>query len=71
MFSKGFNSEHFVSQLPKMIEETKICAESLRGLALKGEMFYLDLVTLRFMMDMIGKTLLFDLPIPLYDQDLT
>jgi cytochrome P450 len=71
VFSKGFNSEHFVSQLPGMIEETKVYAESLRDLALKGEMFYLDLVTLRFMMDMIGKTLLFDFPIPLYDQDLT
>jgi cytochrome P450 len=61
VFSKGFNNEHFVSHLPGMIEETKIYAETLRNLARKGEMFYLDLVTLRFMMDMIGKTLLFDL----------
>jgi hypothetical protein len=53
-----------------MIEETKIYAEILRGLAKKGEMFYLDLVTLRFMMDMIGKTLLFDLPGVLNDKEL-
>jgi cytochrome P450 len=70
VFSKGFNNEHFVSQLPGMIEETKIYAEILRGLAKKGEMFYLDLVTLRFMMDMIGKTLLFDLPGVLNDKEL-
>lgn len=70
VFSKGFNSEHFVSQLPGMIEETKIYVESLRDLALKGEMFYLDHVTLRFMMDMIGKTLLFDFPVAIDGQEL-
>jgi cytochrome P450 len=71
VFSKGFNNEHFVSHLPGMIEETKIYAEILRGLAKKGEMFYLDLVTLRFMMDMIGKTLLFDFPGIFDDIELT
>lgn len=33
-------------------------------------MFYLDLVTLRFMMDMIGKTLLFEFPVALDGQGL-
>lgn len=53
-----------------MLEQTKIYAESLRDLALKGEVFYLDLVTLRFMMDMIGKTLLFEFPVALDGQGL-
>ncbi len=65
VFSKGFNSNNFVSQLPGMIEEAKIYVKSLRDLALKGEMFYLDLVSLRFMMVMIGKTLLFGFPVAL------
>ena len=60
VLSKGFNNEHFVSHLPGMIKETKIYAETLRNFARKEEMFYLDLVSLRFMMDMIGKTLLFE-----------
>jgi hypothetical protein len=46
-----------------MTEEAKTYAETLRGLAGDGEIFYLDLVTLRFMMDMIRKTLLFDSPL--------
>ena len=61
VFTKGFNNEHFVSHLPGMIEETKTYAETLRKFAKTGEMFYLDPVTLRFMMDMIGKTLLLSL----------
>ena len=63
VFTKGFNNEHFNSHLAGMIEEVKTYAETLRGLAGNGEMFYLDLVTLRFVMDMIGKTLLLDSPL--------
>jgi hypothetical protein len=61
--SKGFNNEHFNPHLAGMIEEVKTYAETLRVLAGNGQMFYLDLVTLRFIMDIIGKTLLFDSPL--------
>ena len=51
-----------------MIEEIKAYAETLRGFAKKGRLFYLDLVPLRFTMDMMEKTLLFDLSIVLVDE---
>ena len=71
IFSKGFNNEHFVSHLPGMIEETNVYAGILRGHAQKEEMFSLDLVSLRFMMDMIGRTLLFDFRTLLNREELT
>jgi hypothetical protein len=62
VFTKGFNNEHFNSHLAGRTEEVKTSAETLRGLAGNGEIFYLDLVTLRFMIDVIGRTLLLDSP---------
>jgi hypothetical protein len=50
-----------------MIEEMKIYAQNSRVLVQKGDMFSLDLITLRFMMDMIGKTILLDLSTSLND----
>lgn len=58
VFNKGFNSEQINSLVPGMVQETLIYADALRGLAKKGEMVFLEPLTLRFTIDMIGKTIL-------------
>lgn len=58
MFNKGFSTEQVTNLVPHVLRETEVYKESLRGLAKKEEMFYLDLVTLRFTMDVIGQTIL-------------
>jgi len=58
IFSKGFSPEHFVSLVPGMVKETRVYAQNFRDLARKNKMFSLDTVSLRFMMDIIGRTIL-------------
>ena len=58
MFNKGFSTEQVTNLVPHLLQETEVYKEKLRGLAQKKEMFYLDLVTLRFTMDVIGQTIL-------------
>ena len=58
IFAKGFSTEHVTSLVPHVLRETKVYKERLRKLAREGEMFYLDLVTLRFMSDVMGRTIL-------------
>lgn len=60
IFAKGFNAEHTLSLVPGMVKETLVFRETLRNLAQKGDMFLLDFKTLRFTMDLIGKTILYD-----------
>ena len=59
VFSKGFSTEHVLSLVPGMVKETVVYSETLRELARKDAMFYLDTITLRYMMDMIGRTILY------------
>lgn len=59
IFSKGFSAEHILSLVPGMVDETVVYCETLRGLALQGNMFYLDSTPLRFTIDVIGKTVLY------------
>jgi cytochrome P450 len=59
VFSKGFNADHVMSLVPGIVKETVVYAETLRGLARKGDIFCLDTTTLRFTMDMIGRTILY------------
>ena len=40
-----------------MAKETVVYSETLRDLAQKGDIFYLDTTTLRFTLDMIGRTI--------------
>lgn len=42
-----------------MVKQCAQYCETLRELAKKGEMFHLDPVTLRFMLDLIGRTILY------------
>ena len=58
MFSKGFSPEQVSNLVPHVLKETEVYKERLRGLARREEMFHLDLVTLRFTIDVIGQTIL-------------
>ena len=58
VFSQGFSTDHVLSLVPGMVQETMVYSETLRELSRKDIMFYLDTITLRFMMDMIGRTIL-------------
>ena len=58
IFNKGFSTEQVTNLVPHVLRETEVYKERLRGLAKAREMFYLDLVTLRFTMDVIGQTIL-------------
>ena len=58
VFNKGFQNDYVSSLVPGMIKETTTYTRTLERLARTGEMCYLDTLTLRFMMDMIGKTIL-------------
>ena len=57
-FNKAFSAEHVLSLIPNMVEQTLTYREILRTHAQKGNMFYLDPTTLRFTMDLIGRTIL-------------
>ena len=58
IFSKGFSSDHVLSLVPGMVDETLVYCDTLRSLARQGDMFFLDTTTLRFTIDVIGKTIL-------------
>ena len=58
IFNKGFNADHVLSLVSDMVDQTTIYCDTLRALALKNNMFYLDTITLRFTIDVIGKTIL-------------
>ena len=59
VFNKGFSADHLLSLVPDMAKETITYSETIRDLAQKGNMFYLDTTTLRVTMDMIGRTILY------------
>ena len=51
--------DYILSLVPGMIDETVVYCDTLKSLAIKEEMFCLDLKTLRFSIDVIGKTILY------------
>ncbi|TVY18274.1 putative sterigmatocystin biosynthesis P450 monooxygenase [Lachnellula arida] len=55
VFSKGFNG---LGLVPGVVEETQVYAQTFRDLARKKERFSLDMVSLRFLMDVTGRTIL-------------
>jgi cytochrome P450 len=57
VFNRGFQTQRIMSLIPGMVEQTMTYIETLRGLAEKGEMCFLEPPTLRFSIDMIGKNL--------------
>lgn len=58
IFNKGFQGDRIMALVPSMVEETMTYVKTLRGYADRKEICYLDPVTLRFMIDMIGRTVL-------------
>ena len=58
-FNKAFSAEHVLSLVPDMIDETLVYGETLQKHSKEDKMFYLDLTTLRFTIDVIGKTILY------------
>lgn len=65
VFSRGFSADHILSLVPGMVDETIVYCETLQKLAQKRELFYLDLTTLRFTIDVIGRTILYAITSPL------
>ena len=59
VFVKGFNTEHISSLIPGMVRETQAYCKILEDRASGGAVFSLDSTTLRFTMDLIGKTILY------------
>ena len=59
VFNKGFSTDHVLSLVPGMVKTTSVWIDRLRVIALKGNIFHLDPMTLRFTIDMIGKTILY------------
>ncbi|KAI4193837.1 MAG: hypothetical protein LQ348_002763 [Seirophora lacunosa] len=58
IFNKGFSTEQVTNLVPHVIHETEVYKDRLRDLAKSETFFYLDLITLRFTMDVIGRTIL-------------
>jgi cytochrome P450 len=58
VFNKGFHSEHMYGLVPSIVDEVQVFAKTLRGYAAKEELCLLDPITLRFTIDVIGRTVL-------------
>ncbi|KAF1978518.1 cytochrome P450 [Bimuria novae-zelandiae CBS 107.79] len=56
VFNKAFHSERVFGLVPSMVDEIKVFAAILCDYATKGKLCFLDPVTLRFTIDMIGRT---------------
>ena len=59
VFSKGFSAENFLMLVPGIVQQSLVYVESLRQHAFDGDTFSLDQMTVRFTMDLIGKTILY------------
>lgn len=64
VFNKGFHSDHINSLVPGIVDEVLVYADTLGAAANKGDMVFLEPITLRFMMDVIGKTILYAIQEP-------
>ncbi|KAF2726543.1 sterigmatocystin biosynthesis P450 monooxygenase StcS [Polyplosphaeria fusca] len=56
VFNKGFHSERMYGLVSSMVDEIQVFAKTLRQCAAKGELCFLDPMTLRFTIDLIGRT---------------
>ena len=57
-FNKGFSPDHILSLVPGMAKETSVYCSTLRRFARQGDLVFLDPTTLRFTMDLTGRTIL-------------
>lgn len=58
IFNQGFSNTHTLSLVPGIVTEAHIYRQKLLEQAQKQEMFFLDPTTIRFMMDVMGRTVL-------------
>jgi cytochrome P450 len=58
LFNTGFNANYLLGQISHIIQSISVYVEILRENALKGNVFFLDDVTLWFIMDVIGAVIL-------------
>ncbi len=58
IFNRAFSPVHLLSLVPGMVAEAGIYCDVLRQHARDGDMFFLDPMTLRYMMDVIGRNML-------------
>ncbi|CAG8959468.1 hypothetical protein HYFRA_00001366 [Hymenoscyphus fraxineus] len=58
MFNLGFSAANLLTHVPGLVEETLVYREILAEHAKKGDVFQLDKITLRFTMDLIGRSVL-------------
>lgn len=56
LFSRGFSANHWMTLVPCMVEEAQVYCETLREKAREGDMFFMDPINLRLMLDIIGQT---------------
>ena len=62
LFSPAFSANHTLSLVPSMVECALEYCNTLRSHALANDVFQLDPVTLRFVMDLMGKLILYGHP---------
>ena len=58
VFTKAFSPDHILLLVPGTVDDTLVYCDYLRDLALKETTCHLDLITLRFTIDAIGKAIL-------------
>lgn len=58
MFNAGFTSNYVWSLVPAIVREVNVYRKILRQRAQEKEMFFMDPVTLRFMIDVTGNTIM-------------
>lgn len=58
LFRSGFSNNHLMTLAPMLVKETLVYCQTLRAHAEKGDMIYLDPITLRFVIDIVGQLLL-------------
>ncbi|KAL8833872.1 MAG: hypothetical protein Q9170_004049 [Blastenia crenularia] len=58
IFNKGFSNDQTTNMVSHVLKETEVYKKTLRRFAKQEKMVFLDLVTLRFTMDVIGQTIL-------------
>ena len=57
-FNKGFSPDHILSLVPGMAKETSVYCNTLRKFARQRDLVLLNPTTLRFTLDLIGRTIL-------------
>ena len=58
LFNPAFSAANLLAQVPHMVEETLVYRKVLESHAKSGDMFQLDNTTLRFTLDLIGRSAL-------------